>query len=318
MGSALAEAAPDIAVVVEVIKTVAAVLGSVEKLGDLALAAQENAMQGGPHQTSKGLKIEAQAESATVDWIPVVGPALGKIASFGSEMTAKAVQAVENVAIGTAEQIRTATGAMAAVATFDSKALVSQMGDLAEKRLPIFGVVVHAATDSVMQLAGATETAANRLASYSGALAQQQAEQEIALLMREIQRAQRFEKDIGSANEARFRMDQKISEITDRFVPFQMAMSEKLFGAVEGIATVADKALVKFLEASKANLEQLAANNPNGGLAAVIALINTALGDMNGADLGELWDDFANLPNTVVATPMPTMAPAPGAPVGVG
>ncbi len=271
------------------------------------------------------MKIAAQAESATVDWIPIVGPALGKIASFGTEMASKAVQAVENVAIQTAEQIRTASTAMASVATFDSKALVSQFGDLAEKRIPIFGVVVHAATDSVMQLAGATETAAQRLATYSGALAGQQAEQEVALIMREIQRASRFEQNVGAANEAQFAMNMKLGELTDRFVPFVMAIAEKLFNVAEKLLEVVDDGvkeglqtldgIVQFLDWLRA-LPLLSSipgsDNIHNLLLNIHNLIQTALADAAPDPLGATWDAFATLGSSFTSA-APVMAPTPGA-----
>ncbi len=124
------------------------------------------------------------------------------------------------------------------------------------------GKTVGQAVDAIQQLDRAVAGTAQRLSQYDGGLAQQQAEQEVRDIMRDISRAQRFGTEIAEANAARFSMEQKLSDIGDRLLPLVMGIAEKLFSFLDLAFSEFDKDIkdiLRFADGVVLYLRQVAA-----------------------------------------------------------
>ncbi len=105
------------------------------------------------------------------------------------------------------------------------------------------GAVAGETTMAIARLDDAVKSTAQRLGQYNAGLATQNAAQEVAELMRDINRAQRFGQGAQDANEWRFAMEQKFADITDRLMPLALKISEFLFGFATGFMTTVDETL---------------------------------------------------------------------------
>lgn len=196
------------------------------------------------------------------------------------------------------------------------------VADKAAEVIPVLGMVTPAAKELVHgidEMRGAVKQTAERLSQYSGVLAHQSAQQETTELLREVSRASRFEKSTEGANEARFNMDQKLQDITDRFMPAIMAICEKVFNMLEFAFNEVDASLKLILRAAQGILELVnsipgmgAALNAVGiSLTGIREMIRVALED-NAQGNDAMFDLFlqgaSNLPTS---TNRPTQAPFP-------
>lgn len=231
-----------------------------------------------------------------------------------------------------------------AVVTFDSMGALElttrKFGDVignATDNAGLFGMVIgpplkaaiKGNIDEFFMLAAATKSTAERLAQYDPNLAAQNANQEVAQIMRELARAQRFSQDVSGANEARFSMEMKLGQITDRFIPFVMAFAEKLFTVVERLLTEIDEAIKEGLKIADGVIVFLAqarnwigqimqslgmagdTNSVHDLLQNIHNMIQTALAENTGES--SAWSNFFNAGDAAIA---PNYAPAlPAAPV---
>ena len=106
---------------------------------------------------------------------------------------------------------------------------------------PALGLLAGVAGESAKSVATldrAVKGTADKLAQYDGRLANQQALQENQELLRDINRAHQFGEATGDANAARFGMEQKIADLTDKAIPAAMKLAENAFNAVAGIVVI--------------------------------------------------------------------------------
>ena len=284
-------------------KVVEGVGNSMLKMADLNLAQMRNRSEGGPHQVSKSMELEAQKQSATVDWIPIIGPMVGNIITMPTKMAAKAIEAVEEKFVEFGKSTREVSRTMAELGTFDGKAFAAHLGEVAEQKIPFLGTVIHATTDNLLQMNEATKATAHRLGAYNARLAEQVAHQEVRELMREISRAGRFGDVTAAANDKRFEMEQKWADITDRFVPFIMKISEKIFAVVERGLSGIDETL-KLSLTVLSGLLQAVQSLPGAAaalaavgidVAAIQELIRQALANNDNATLDNQWNEFLGM-----------------------
>ena len=113
----------------------------------------------------------------------------------------------------------------------------------------VVGPVLQAGTTAVKDLGAAVEGTARKLSEYSGALAAQQAQQEITTILRDMERANRFESSVGGANQGWFELNQSIGRIEDKFLPFVYKAGELIFKYLDGIAKGVDEDLTLILKA---------------------------------------------------------------------
>lgn len=79
-------------------------------------------------------------------------------------------------------------------------------------------------------------------------------------MQRDMSRAERFGERIEAANEARFRMEQKVADISDRMLPLIAKYAEHLFNGVTVITSQVDesfKMVIRLLDALLAGIQQL-------------------------------------------------------------
>jgi hypothetical protein len=178
------------------------------------------------------------------------------------------------------------------------------VADSAAEAYPALKLVTPAAKEfvhGVEEMRGAVEQAAKKLSNYNAGLATQTAEQEVAATMRDISRASRFGAVTQSANEARFNMDQKLQDITDRFVPFVMKLGEKTFKLLEWFFGIVDQWMkwgLEFSEGVVLVLDQINQKSGNARMTAVLQelhnLIQTAIRDNDESGVTEqaLFNEF--------------------------
>lgn len=208
--------------------------------------------------------------------IPVVGAVVAVL---------EAVKLVRDAAVGAVTGALEATASLATLK--DGSARVHELGgaisSVSDKlfyvnpALGVLGSVAGAAVSGIASLDDAVKGTADRLAQYHGGLAEQQAMQGVNEMMRDISRAQRFGDSTQGANEARFDMEQKLADITDRFLPFVMKIGEGLFKIMTRTFTVVD-------DGFKANLQMM-----DGVLAAISSIpgVSSAMLAM-GVDVTEM------------------------------
>ena len=219
------------------------IAGNVNRVAGDFVQIGETVMQGGEHMASSLTDSAGDVASATVDWIPVIGGALGQIVSLPMELASKAIRVAEDMGKFVGDTMRSGAEAGAHVLEFDAKGLAMQMADLAERRIPVLGTVAKGAADSIFALDKATENAASRLADYSGALAQQRAFEDVANIMRDVQRAQRFGDQLAQAEAQRFNFDTALQRLGDRFYPFILELTSRLFSVLSTVVDTLDQNL---------------------------------------------------------------------------
>jgi hypothetical protein len=176
----------------------------------------------------------------------VAGPAAAAVGVYVAGV--EAMKALRDVTQGA---VRSVGETVTSLATFkDGSARIAEMGEgmksFSDKLIwvnPVLGAMAGVAGECVSQVAkldDAVKGTADRLAQYDGGLATQKAMQETAEMMRDIERAAKFSGAAQGANAARFSMEQKMADLTDRFMPMMLAIGEKLFNLVEGGITVID------------------------------------------------------------------------------
>ncbi len=185
------------------------------------------------------------------------------------------------------------------------------------------GKSVGQAVDAIQQLDRAVAGTAQRLSQYDGGLAQQQAEQEVRDIMRDISRAQRFGTEIAEANAARFSMEQKLSDIGDRLLPLVMSLADKLFTFLTTAFTELESDIkdgLKFLDAlvlaADKQLDIIPGTDDlRATLRGVHGLIQRAIED-RAAESGDwAWNQLTNIGN-VANQQAPVNAPRPaGGPI---
>jgi hypothetical protein len=132
----------------------------------------------------------------------------------------------------------------------------------------------------------------------------QQAEHQVINLMRDINRAERFGESTRQANEARFRMDQKLMDITDRFIPFFLTWATGFFTLVETFLTGVDVVLKAQLQTGQMGVDVLefilkAMAGPGGAaidLRAIRNLFQTAIDDNKDTTMKAQWDKWIGAP----------------------
>jgi Mg2+ and Co2+ transporter CorA len=180
--------------------------------------------------------------------------------------------------------------------------------------------VVGEASKQISALDRAVKGTADRLSEYDGRLAAQKANQEVAEIMRDVQRAQRFSESTAGANESRFNMEQKLADITDRFIPFIMKIADQLFSVVTDLLELGEPAVPIIL----AHLEVIAFavkaiyTVSGGGLISGLAAIAKEIKKAGEKDSGTsntdpLWEQFAGMRRSLAAGEAPAGMPAAGA-----
>jgi hypothetical protein len=202
--------------------------------GGGAGAAAEGAGAAGAEAGGAGAAAGGVAMAAA-EMIPVVGAAIA-----AAQMVKEVIADVgEGVRKGVRAGVDTAKNVVAMDADHSFQVLTKgfdAVADTAEKVSPVLGLVTPAAKEfvhGVDEMRGAIKGAAEKLSEYNSKLAGQTAQQEVAEMMRDIRRAQQFGDRTAAANEARFNMEQKMQDITDRLMPLVLAVAEKIFNAVE-------------------------------------------------------------------------------------
>lgn len=201
---------------------------------------------------------------------------------------------------------------------------VESLADAASKASPALGMIAKPAAEFVMgvvELTGSVKSAAQRLAQFSPQLAEQGAQQEVQEIMREINRSGRFGPQMAATDSARFNLEQKVSDIADRLLPFVLKILEKIFALGErGLSLVDDgfKGLLRLVDEALIEVQAvggLAANwGPIGdAIVEIRRLIGIALRDNNASSEMEGWNNFMSMGNInglSTITPMPA-APGP-------
>lgn len=203
------------------------------------------------------------------------------------------------------------------------KELAAAGGDvrmaLAIEAVSAFGAAAKATANSVNELSDRVKRTSREFGQYSGVLATQNAQQDVTQLMRDINNAQRFGEVTAGANEARFDMEQKIQDITNRFIPFIMKMAENIFRVLEGTFSVVDsgiKMILRGIDACIAALQRmiyyasLTATEGPALLQEIRNMIRDMLGDNNAVSDAEMWNRFMDLGENSFVTLNPN-APQP-------
>jgi hypothetical protein len=219
-----------------------------------------------------------------------------------------------------------------------SKSVVSMQ---VESRMESVAGVFESVTDSVSKLSPAAELvapatkelvrglmemdrvvkgAAQRLSQYDGRLAQQNAQQEVAVMIRDINRAQRFSERLAAANEQRFRAEQRLEDLFDRFMPLLLTSLENWFRGVEMILAGIDNTVKLHLQAMDKALDLLMTVSPlvagvealTGRVSAIQRLIREAREENNVATPDQMFDQFLSLQRPAAMVNVQPQAPAPG------
>ena len=122
-----------------------------------------------------------------------------------------------------------------AMISFDPDRFARGMADLVGK-VPLVGGLMGGLAHGILDLSDAIGHTAERLAQYNGALATQIAQFEVIRIQRDINRANQFGPQIMAANEARFRFQQKLEDLIDRFTPMFLKIAETLLDMVSALA----------------------------------------------------------------------------------
>ncbi len=261
-------------------------------------------------------------EHALESTIDTLGTSLAQVAALDNKALAAGITKQAGAAVGEAiaeigAGIGTGLGLAAGLVWAPVGYVVGRaLGDT-------IGKSVGPAVDALQQLDRAVAGTAQRLSQYDGGLAQQQAEQEVRDIMRDISRAQRFGTEIAEANAARFSMEQKLSDIGDRLLPLVMTLAERLFNWLAEEATITEDYLKMFLAAFDKFVDMLPMLSPvlgaimqvSGITNDIHALLRRAQEDRVAENTDAAWNQFATLGN-VANMQAPVNAPRPaGGPI---
>ena len=218
----------------------------------------------------------------------------------------------------TMSQVRAVGETVSSLATFkDGSARVAEMGEgmkgFSDKIfylnpvLGIFAGVAGEATSQVAKLDDAVKSTADRLAQYNPELAGQKAQQEVAEMMRDMRRANSVGDQAASANASRFTMEQKMADITDRFAPMMLAISEKVFDVVTAILEIIEVGVKAGVQSTEI-LVQILEYTPGVALANKLGVINTteikkllqqAKEDNKSNESDAIWNQFMGMTTQV-------------------
>jgi hypothetical protein len=209
--------------------------------------------------------------------LPIVGAAMALIGMIDEEM--KQVGEDHRQTVRTIVDVSKASLSMGPSQQMEMVARgFDAVADTATALAPPLGMLTPAAKELVhglVELRSEVEKAAKKLAQYDGALATQQANQEVAQMMRDIGRANRFGAQLGATESARFNMEQKLADITDRFMPLILKTLEGIFQFGEAYLSGVDNGLKTILrvleqiltfEIERGNVFQMLADAGLGGI----------------------------------------------------
>lgn len=231
-----------------------------------------------------------------------------------------ALKMVRQKAVDMADGMGEATASLAQFK--DGSSRVHEFGDVLQRVAKTYdGVLPTAAASfvsSVAKMDDAVKSTAQRLGQYNGQLAAQNAQQEVAELMRDLRRAQQFGEQTASANQARFEMEQKLADITDRFMPVMLQLSEGAFTKVGDILTVLEPIadlLSLMLEKFVTMVGFLDKLNPvSQTLSGIAAVMKEFKDDRNASASEQQWTELINMLTVVDRGPGQEMVGQPQVP----
>jgi hypothetical protein len=209
------------------------------------------------------------------------------------------------------------------------------IADKATELAPALGMVTPAAKQflhDIDEMRHSVKQAADKMALFNAGLAGQRAEHEVVQLLRDIGRAEKFGDQMRTTNEARFRAEQRMQDLTDKFVPLFLKFAEGSFTALNLIVTVlepiadvinavveAEQDRADFLRQALDGIpgvgnvlrqirDNLQEQKDNTNLAAANAMLEKFIGAQR--DFGVGPDGFSVWPvQQMPAAPLPAMAP---------
>lgn len=205
-----------------------------------------------------------------------------------------------------------------------------RLADKAAEASPGLSLIAPAAKEAVFginEMRNSVKSLAERLSQYDGRLAGQAAQQEVVEMMRDYNRANRLGGRLEATNAARFGFEQKIQDITDRFMPTMLKFAEASFRQLELILTALEALLVGTARNADIALTvaeimpEVAVSIEALRLAGfdIRGLIRDWIGSSGGDDSDAVWNNFLALGRGVGAggpSTITPMGPAPGPVVG--
>ncbi len=195
---------------------------------------------------AKGAFIAQQAGVPGAGAVAGVSGALAAAGPIGA-IVAAADMAGKAVA-GAVETVGKWAGAMAGL-ELKTQDVIRGFSDLASN-VPIIGGILGAFGNTIAGLMDGLDKTTKRLAQYSPELATQQAQFEVASILRDIKRAQELGPQLLEFNQRKFEMDQRLQDIQQKLIEKLIPFLEDILPAVEDLLpqlAVAVEILAKIL-----------------------------------------------------------------------
>jgi hypothetical protein len=153
--------------------------------------------------------------------LPITGPAIAVASKIGEEIQAG---------------LRDAFKMAGAIASLEPGQLARGFADLAGK-VPIVGGLMGTFAHGILDVNDALDQSSRRLARFSPELSMEYARQDVALIMRDMNRAQTMGPEPAVAAQQRFEQQQRLADVQERLLtkllPILTALMEQLTNAIE-------------------------------------------------------------------------------------
>ena len=288
-----------------------------------AIAAPASPGGGGPPGGGGGTKTMDNTVQQVASAVPVVGPVVAAAVAVSLAIRDATGSFVKGIGDAAASMATLKDGAERIRGVGEGLSSAGEKIFFFSAGLGLATLVAGKAAEGVASLDVAVRSTAERLGQYNGRLATQNAEQEVTELIRDINRANRFGDRTADANAARFAMEQRLQDITDRFIPFIMRISEQVFRALErGFAMVDDGFTngIRLLDNMLEIAQVMNIANPifqallGGTIQQIRDMLREMLGNNSTDTVDRVWDNFLmginNIEGVGAVNPMP-MVPRP-------